>query len=142
MTAPLLSLPSEVAAFVLCNWGVNEMGGGTDDVSALPDSTTWKANYRSILNYVHGLWPSATFVISYPWRGGYDLKAAEMHTRVDAIIAGCAADGYQCIPGVDEAVTIKDGDDGVLETDSGRVHYTNPYGVGLYATAMQHILGY
>jgi hypothetical protein len=71
-----------------------------------------------------------------------------MHGWVDTVISNANAAGMSCHAGVDEAVVIKDGDNGFLETDASDpgggsgVHYSNPYGVGLYATAMRGVLGY
>lgn len=133
----LVSVPDGAVGAVLMNWGVNEMG-------SLPSSASWIADYKAIISYVHGLWPSAIKFISYPWRVGFDGEAAELHTRIDSIIAWCSGQGIDCRPSVDEAITIKADDNGWLETDAptgSGVHYSNPYGVGLYAAAMQQAMG-
>jgi len=142
----MLALPAAVinnpgtVTHVLMNWGVNDMN------SWPIAEATWETQYESIITYSHGRFPNAKVVLSYPWRVGFDTQAATMHGWVDTVIAWCGSQGIVCMAGVDEAVTIKAGDDGHAETDfvtgGAGVHYSDPLGVGLYATAMQHILGW
>lgn len=130
----------EAVAAVLMNWGAN-------DYQLWPlNPVEWVSDYMEIINYCHALWPTAVIYISYPWRADYDAEFATMYGYVDTVIATAVAAGIDCRPAVDEGVTIKDGDGGYLETDLSEggvgVHYSDPYGVGLYAATMQAVLGY
>lgn len=132
----------ELVTHILANWGVNDMGeGGTNWTEPV-----FVGHYDAIVAYLHNRFPNAVFYLSYPWRVGWDSQAATTKAWIDEVRSHCAGIGATCLPGVDEAVTIKDGDNGYLETDistgGSGVHYTNPYGVGLYADAMKSVLGY
>ena len=132
------------------NWGANEMSGGngTDDPAQLPSAATWNANYLAIIDYVHGRFPNATIYLMYPWRRGYDNQAAELHDRIDTIVA--ARSGL-VFGGADEAVWLKWTDNGDTESADG-VHYSSPAhpsnvngstsGGASCATAWQPELGY
>ena len=122
--------------YVLMNWGVNDM-------QFWPlNEATWKSQYASIIAWAHERYPNANIYLSYPWRVGYDSQAATMHGWVDDLIA---ANPSYTKAGVDEAITIKAGDNGATNTDIGSgsgVHYTVPAGVTAYAEAMQDVLGF
>jgi hypothetical protein len=124
---------------VLTNWGVNDMNAFGSLVEA-----TWESQYESIITYTHGRFANSRFLLSYPWRVGFDSEAATMHGWVDVVIAWCATQSIQCKAGVDEAVTIKGSDNGFSETDESTggvgVHYSVPLGVNLYANAMSGLL--
>jgi hypothetical protein len=126
---------------VLMNWGVNDMNS-----FASLDAMTWQSQYESIISYMHVTYPSSRFVISYPWRVGYDSQAATMHGWVDSVITWCGTQSIQCKAGVDEAATIKGSDNGLSETDASTggagVHYSVPVGINLYANAMATLLPY
>lgn len=134
LPAPIKAYP-EWVTHIAMNWGANDMNGSLTE-------STWVSQYGSLVSYLHGRYPNAEFWIAYPWRRGYDTQAATMRGWVDSVISNCAGIGVVCHAGPDEAVSIKASDNGLLETDAGGVHYTNPLGVGLYATAMKAALGY
>lgn len=122
---------ADLVGTVLMNWGVNDM-------QSWPlDQETWEGQYGQIVEWAHETFINAKIYLSYPWRGGFDEIAATMHGWIDNIIAAHAPYTFA---GVDEAIVIKADDDGVLETDAGRVHYSVPLGVTLYAEAMHELL--
>ncbi len=123
----------ELVEYVLMNWGVNDM-------QSWPlNQSEWEGQYGQIIEWVHERYYNAKVYVSYPWRRGFDEIAATMHGWIDNIIA---AHSEYTFSGVDEAVVIKADDDGLLETDTGGVHYTNPLGVTLYADAIKAVLGF
>jgi hypothetical protein len=104
----------DVITHILCNWGVNDM-------AALPSEATWKANYLSILDYLHTRFPQANIYIMRPWRRGFDADAATLNSWIADIVV---ARSSFVVEGPDEAVWLENGDNGVLETDAGGVHYS------------------
>jgi hypothetical protein len=135
----LLSVQAGTVADVSMNWGVNEMTPG-DNPASLPNETTWTNGYKAIIDYVQTLWPGSRVFLTYPWRAGYSAQPAELHSRIDDVIAWCAGEGYACFPGVDEAVTIEGGDNGATATLDG-VHYSAAGNV-IYAEALKAAMGY
>jgi hypothetical protein len=109
-------------SIVLSNWGANEMGHGSDNVAFLPDATTWIAQYESIIDYVHGRFPNARIYIMYPWRRSFDLQAAELHSRINTIIADRSTVAFA---GPDEAIWLKGSDNGANNSCDG-THYSSP----------------
>ena len=118
---------------VLMNWGANDMENTLVEA-------TWVSQYGALISYCHTRFPNAKFYLSYPWRRGYDSQAATLHGWINTVIANANAAGIVTFAGVDEAVTIKAGDDGATNTDFG-VHYSAA-GAAAYAAAMKTILGY
>lgn len=74
--------------YVLLNVGVNDVGFVTP--WALPDQTTWKNNYRSVLSAIHTLWPLAQMFVTKPWKtqvGGDDTMWDTMAGWIDDLVA-------------------------------------------------------
>lgn len=123
----------ECVGYLFLNWGVNDM-----NYWPLAQST-WQAEYITIVQWMVDRYPNARIYLSYPWRVGYDAIATTMHAWVDNVIAAFPGRAFA---GVDEAVTIKAGDNGATGTDiatGSGVHYS-AIGVEWYADAMAAIL--
>jgi len=119
---------------VLLNWGANDMEQGA---AAPANEANWTAQYASVLDYVHTRFPNARLYAAYPWRGGYDTEAARLHTWIDNAIS--TRSGFAS-GGMDEAVWMKN--DAPASCDANCVHYTNPFGATLCASAWRTALGF
>jgi lysophospholipase L1-like esterase len=100
--------------YVFINLGVNDWG------SALPNETTWKANYQTIIDAVHAKWADATIYIVKPWSRGHTSDATTMAGWIDDIIT---ANAGVVFAGHNESVWLEGGDDGATMTSDG-VHYS------------------
>jgi lysophospholipase L1-like esterase len=105
---------TNIHKYVVINLGVN------DWVSALPNETTWKANYQTIIDAVHTKWDYAKIYIVKPWSRNHTSDAATVAGWIDALIA---ANSGVCIAGHDEQGWLEGGDNGVTMTTDG-VHYS------------------
>lgn len=135
-----LTNPDTVTA-VLINLGAAEMDLSADNPAALPNRATWISQYESIITYLRSRFTNLQHVyLTYPWRRTADLEAAELHSRIDQIIAD---EGGFALAAVDEAIVEKNGDNGAAEMPDG-THYTSEsnYGATVYAQAMAHVLGW
>jgi hypothetical protein len=116
---------------VLIDLGVN------DWTPAMPDETTWKANYQYIIDAIHTKYVNSRIYIAKVWTRFNDVKAATMAGWIDDLIT---ANGGVVILGHDEQVWLKGDDDGATMTTDG-VHYS----VAGYTECMNQwltILGY
>jgi lysophospholipase L1-like esterase len=99
---------------VFINLGVN------DWVSGLPNETTWKANYQTIIDAVHAKFADAKIYIVKPWSRNHNSDAVTVAGWIDDIIA---ANSGVVFAGHDESGWLKGADDGATMTSDG-VHYS------------------
>lgn len=117
---------------VLMNWGVNDVGFSITE-------SQWTGDYETIITWLHGKYPYATFWIAYPWRADCcNTETAQLHTWIDNdILTWCAAQGYVCHQGPDEAAVLSFS--GAF--DAGGVHYSAT-GAAAMAAAWKTALGW
>jgi lysophospholipase L1-like esterase len=117
--------------YVFINLGVNDWGGG------LPNETTWKANYQTIIDAVVAKWPTAKIYIAKPWDRGYTSSATTMAGWIDDLISANSGVVYA---GHNESVWLKGADDGATMTSDG-IHYSAA-GNTECAAQWETVLGY
>lgn len=117
--------------FVLVNLGV------VDLVYGLPAEATWRADFGTVLDAIHAKYPDALVYSMRPWAAGYDAGAATLKTWIEAEEA--ERPGW-ALPGPDEAVWAKAGDNGATNYRDG-LHYSVA-GNAACVTAWRAVLGY
>lgn len=100
--------------YALINLGVNDVTAG------LPDETTWKANYQTIIDAFKADWPGIKVYITKPWKRGFDTEVTALAGWIDDLVA---ANAGVCFVADNESTWLKGADDGVTMTTDG-VHYS------------------
>jgi len=115
--------------YALINLGVNDMG-------SMPNETTWKANYQTIIDSVKTKWPSIKIYLAKPWGQGWDTEANTMAGWIDDLVTANAGVAYV---GIDERGWLKTC---VATCSYDGIHYTDPIGTNAAAGEWKTILGY
>ena len=107
---------------ILVNFGANDAqflpgGGWTPEIV----QETWIAQYLVILDELHARFPTAHIWLMRPWRRDLPTQCATLAGWIGDVQA--ARPAFVSL-GPDEAVWLENGDNGILETDAGGVHYT------------------
>jgi len=111
--AALATITTDVH-YVLSDLGVNDFASG------LPDETTWKANYQSIIDDLRARWSSVQIYITKPWSRNHDSDATTMAGWIDDLVA---ANSGVCFVSDNENTWLKGADDGATMTTDG-IHYS------------------
>lgn len=117
--------------FALVNLGANEI------LTVLPSEATWRANFGIVLDAIHAKYPDALVYSMRPWAIGHDAASATVKGWIEAEEA--ERPGW-ALPGPDEAVWAKAGDNGATNYTDG-VHYSVA-GNASCVTAWRAVLGY
>lgn len=104
-----LALRTQTFKAVLINLGAN-------DVGSMPAQATFETNLAYILDALHAKWPNARILVASSWRRGFDSESATLKSWEANVLA---TRGPWAVAGPDEAVFIKQADDGASCTSDG-----------------------
>ena len=113
------------------------VNAGANDLAALPAAATWRADFGALLDGLHGKWPEAKVYAAKPWKAGQDASASTMAGWIDTVLSTRSS---WALEGLNEAVTIKAGDNGAANTVDG-IHYSEPAGNTAAAAAWKIAMG-
>ena len=103
----------------------------------MPLEAAFKADYAYLLDAFHTKWPAALVGVNLPWVRGRDADCATLAGWITAVLAPRAAWTFVAM---DEAVTIKAGDNGAAYTYDG-VHLSEA-GITVAANRIKTTMGY
>jgi hypothetical protein len=101
----------------------------------MPNETTWKTNYQTIIDAIHTKWVDVKIYIVKPWKCNFDTEATTTAGWIDDLIAANTGVVYA---GHNEAIWLKN-DWATLTADC--VHYSAA-GDAECASQWATVLGY
>lgn len=111
--------------------------GVNDWYTGMPNETTWKTNYQTIIDALHTKWASVKIYITKPWNRNHDADAITMAGWIDDLITANPLVLYEAD---DESDWLKGADNGAAMTLDG-THYSTAGNTEKKNQAMT-VLGY
>lgn len=127
-----LAARSDTPEIVLVNLGANDVNGGDP-------GATWKTNTAYIVDACRAKWPAVVVYLAKIWKRNTGLQAAGIAAINGYIDQLVAERGGWLRVGVNEALFLEGGDDGVTYTSDGT--HPNAAGCALEAAAWRTVLG-
>lgn len=93
---------------------------GVNDMTSMPDSSTWVTNYLYIIDALRAKYTNCKIYITYPWKANYMAQANIMARWIDVVVNARPTFVFHAD---DERIWLENGDNGATMT-SGGTHYS------------------